>query len=209
MQDSSILVFSGSHTFDFNVCLCAQYPFQVLQILVCNSLSILSMNDMIWPRYVNSLTFLISMLLIYIMLLCLYQSYIGSFRHSHINSQRVCERDGTSQLFLRGPTDRNIQFVSKLDRKHCRMLVGLPTGHTNLYHMLHNMRRAKNTSCRRCGTEKEMFEHVLCECLVLEKIRKQTVGFTGMDPDQIKEARLSILAFGKRAGMLNSPYKFK
>ncbi len=30
---------------------------------------------------------------------------------------RVCERYGISQLFLQGPTDRYVQFVTKLDRK--------------------------------------------------------------------------------------------
>ncbi len=65
IQDSSILVFNGTGIFDLNICLSAQYPFQVLLILVCNSSSILSVNHMIWPRYVNSLTFPTSVLLIY------------------------------------------------------------------------------------------------------------------------------------------------
>ncbi len=72
--------------------------------------------------------------------------------------------------------------------------------------MLRKMRRAKNPSCKRCGAEKETLEHILCECLVLEKIRMQTLGLARMDPDQIKEARLSsIVALGKGAGLLNSP----
>ncbi len=95
--------------------------------------------------------------------------------------------------------------MSKLDRKHFRMLVGFLIRHTNLHYMLHKMRRAKNPSCRRCGAEKETSEHILCECLVFEKIRMQILGFARMDSDQIKEARLSsIVAFGKGAGLLNS-----
>ncbi len=55
-----------------------------------------------------------------------------------------------------------------------------------------------------------MLEHILCEFLVLEKIRVQTLGFAKMEPDQIKEVRLSsIVAFGKGAGLLIAPYKFK
>ncbi len=42
---------------------------------------------------------------------------------------RVCKRYLKSQLFLEGPTDRYVQFINKLDRKHCRMLVGFLTGH--------------------------------------------------------------------------------
>ncbi len=88
----------------------------------------------------------------------------------------VCERYGTSQLFLEGSTDKYVQLISKLDRKHSKMLVELPTKHINLHYMLHKM-RAKNPSCRRCGAEKKTYEHILCECLVLKKIRMQTFGF--------------------------------
>ncbi len=85
------------------------------------------------------------------------------------------------------------------------MLVGLLTGHINLHYMLHKMRRAKNSSYRRCDTENETLEHILCKCLVLEKIRTQTLVFASMDLDQIKEARQSsIVSLGKGAALLNS-----
>ncbi len=48
---------------------------------------------------------------------------------------RICERYGTSQLYLERSTNRYVQFISKLDRKHCRMLVGLRTRHINLQYM--------------------------------------------------------------------------
>ncbi len=84
------------------------------------------------------------------------------------------------------------------------MLVGFLT-RINLHYMLRKLRRTKNPSCRRCGTKKEALEHILCECLVLEKIRKQTLGFARTDPDQIKEARLSsIVAFGTEAELLKA-----
>ncbi len=48
--------------------------------------------------------------------------------------------------------------------------------------------------------------HILCECPVLKKVRMQTLGLVRMDPEQIKEARLSgIVALDKEAGLLNSP----
>ncbi len=71
--------------------------------------------------------------------------------------------------------------------------------------MLHKMRRANSPSCRRCGAEKKTAVHILGECVVLEKVRMQTLGFARMDPEQIKEARLSgIVALSKGAGLLNS-----
>ncbi len=45
---------------------------------------------------------------------------------------RVCEGYGISQLCPEGPTDMYVQLISKLDRKHCRMLVGFLTRHINL-----------------------------------------------------------------------------
>ncbi len=92
-------------------------------------------------------------------------------------SIKIKEKYGTSQLCLEEPIDRYVQFVSKLDRKRCRMLVGLLTGHINPQCMLHKMRRAKAPSCRRCGAEKETSVHILCECPLLEKVRMQTLGF--------------------------------
>ncbi len=56
----------------------------------------------------------------------------------------------------------------------------------------------------RCRKGKSV--HILCECPVLEKVRMQTLGFARMDPEQIKETRLSgIVVLGKGAGLLNSP----
>ncbi len=121
----------------------------------------------------------------------------------------VCERNGTSQLCLDGPTERYIQFISKLDRKHCRMLVGLLNRHVNLQYMLHKKRRAKTPSCRRCGAEKETLVHVLCVDPVSEKVWMQTLGFARTDLGQIKEARLNgIMAISTGAELLNR-YEFK
>ncbi len=71
------------------------------------------------------------------------------------------------------------------------MLVGLLTGHINLQYMLHKMRKAKTPSRRKCCAEKETLVHILCECSVLEKVRMHILGFARMDPEQIREARLS------------------
>ncbi len=35
---------------------------------------------------------------------------------------KICEKYGTSQLYLEGPTDRYVQLISKLDRKHGSLL---------------------------------------------------------------------------------------
>ncbi len=81
-----------------------------------------------------------------------------------------------------GPTNKYIQFISKLDWRHCRMLVGLITGHISQQFMLYKTRREKTPSCRRCGAEKGTSLHILCEYPELEKIRMQTLSFARMDP---------------------------
>ncbi len=64
----------------------------------------------------------------------------------------------------------------------------------------------KTLSCRRCGAEKETSAHILCECPVLEEVRMWTLDFGKMDPEQIKDARLSgIVVLGRGAELLNSP----
>ncbi len=99
-----------------------------------------------------------------------------------------------------------VHFISKLGRKHCRMLIRLLTGHINLQYMLRKMRRAKTPSCRKCGAEKETSVYILSEYPVLGKVKMQTLGFARMDLERIKETRLSgIVALGKGVGLLNSP----
>ncbi len=116
-----------------------------------------------------------------------------------------CERYGTSLLRLERPTERYVPFISKLDRKHCRMLVGFLTGHINLQ-MLQKMRRATTPSSR-CGTEKETSVHILCGCPALKKLQMQTMGFARMDMKQTRSEVSGIVALGKGTGLLNSPYQ--
>ncbi len=116
----------------------------------------------------------------------------------------------TDRMASRQLTDTYVQFISKLHRKHCRILAGPLTGHINLQYILHKVGRAKNTSCRRCDAEKKILAHIPCQCPVLEKVRMQTLGIARMDVEQIKVTRLNgIVALGKGAGLINSPYEFK
>ncbi len=73
------------------------------------------------------------------------------------------------------------------------MLVGVLTGNINQQYMLHKMRRAKTPSCRRYGAEEETSVHIRCQCSMLEKVSMQTLEFARMDPEQIKEATLSVI----------------
>ncbi len=49
----------------------------------------------------------------------------------------------------------------------------------------------KNPLCRKCDAEKKTLVHILCECAALEKKRTGVLEETQIDPDMIKEMRLS------------------
>ncbi len=49
---------------------------------------------------------------------------------------KACEKYKISQIWLEKSNDRYVQYINKLNRKYCRMLVGLLTEHVNLRYML-------------------------------------------------------------------------
>ncbi len=101
---------------------------------------------------------------------------------------------------------RPTEFVWKLNRKHCRMLARLLTRHVDMNYMLHKMETVKSPSSRKCGAEKETSVYILRECSALERVRRKTLGRARMEPDQIKEVRLSrIIALSKGARILYGP----
>ncbi len=64
-----------------------------------------------------------------------------------------CRRCRTSHLCLEGLNDRYVRFMSKLDRKHCRMLAWLLTRYINLQYMPHNG-ESKNSLVRKMRCRK-------------------------------------------------------
>ncbi len=71
--------------------------------------------------------------------------------------------------------------------------------HKNLRYMLHKMGRVKLPSYRKCSAEKETLVHILCEYLVLERVRSKTV-----DRARRNEADGRV-ALAEEAGMLRGP----
>ncbi len=58
-----------------------------------------------------------------------YKSKMNSFIDKKKQAeQRARYAYGISQQYLKGLTDKYVQFVNTLDRKYCRLLVGLITG---------------------------------------------------------------------------------
>ncbi len=138
-------------------------------------------------------------------------SYNFAIRHRSQGLKKILTTKhiflGTSHHLKAGwrPTDRYVQFISKLDRKHCRMLVGLLIGHINLQYMLHKIRRAKTPSRRRYGVEKETSVHILWNAWCW-KGKDADLGFCQDRSGTNKRyATEWDRAFNKRAQLLNSP----
>ena len=94
------------------------------------------------------------------------------------NSIRHCGR------FLTALTDRlenwSQTLVQQLRLGYCPLtgcnsgylLAGILTRHSTLRRQLYTMRLTDSPLCRRCGEQKDTSAHILCECEVLETLRR-------------------------------------
>ena len=71
------------------------------------------------------------------------------------------------------------------NRTQSRVVTGLLTGHNTLRRHPYVMGLSKNPICRKCGTEKEISDHILCECEALASLRHAYLGSFFLDPEDI------------------------
>jgi len=62
------------------------------------------------------------------------------------------------------------------NRTQSRVVTGLFTGHNNLRKYIYLIRLTNSPLCRRCGTEEETSELILCECKALASLRHTYLG---------------------------------
>jgi hypothetical protein len=72
-----------------------------------------------------------------------------------------------SKLFIGWPSDILFRGLSALDRKQCRLVIGLLTGHCTLRWHPHIMGLLESAKCRKCRQKEESSYHILCQCLLL------------------------------------------
>ncbi len=61
------------------------------------------------------------------------------------------------KLCSKDPTDGYVQLLFKLDKKHCRTMASLLTGHIGLQNMLRQMGVTKSPACKRCGARRLLY----------------------------------------------------
>jgi hypothetical protein len=105
---------------------------------------------------------------------------------------------------ISGPNLAKRALLLSFNRTKSRVVIGLPTGHITLRRHLYVMGLSNNPTCRKCGTEEEASEHILCEFLALASLRHAHLGSFFLDAEDIR--KLSIGAtwnFGKEQGSFN------
>jgi hypothetical protein len=66
------------------------------------------------------------------------------------------------KLFIGKPSNKLSRDLMAMDKKHCKLVTGLLTGHCTLRQCLHVMGFSESTNCRKCGREEESSYHILC-----------------------------------------------
>jgi hypothetical protein len=66
------------------------------------------------------------------------------------------------------PSDKVSRYLLTSDRKQCRLLTELLTGHyiRTLQWHLHTRALSESTTCKKCGQEEELSYHTLCQCQI-------------------------------------------
>lgn len=109
-----------------------------------------------------------------------------------------------SKALIESASDKYIEFIMRLDRKHTKLLVSLLTGHGATRYMWYKIGVAKSGSCRYCGEEEETSIHILCHCPAIAGKRRETLGLEYPAPDEIKGMELSsVLALALKVRLMS------
>jgi hypothetical protein len=86
---------------------------------------------------------------------------------------------------ISGPSPAIKAWLLSFNRTQSRFVIGFLTGHNTLTWHLYVMGLGSNPTCRKCGTEEEIFVHVLCECEDLASLRHACLGSFFLDPKDV------------------------
>ena len=89
------------------------------------------------------------------------------------------------------------------NRTQSSVVIGLLTGQNTLRRRLHIMGLCNDPMCRKCGTEEETSDLILCECEALASLRHAYLGSFFLDPGDIRElGKGAIWNFSKGTELL-------
>ncbi|XP_054083537.1 uncharacterized protein LOC128920393 [Zeugodacus cucurbitae] len=116
----------------------------------------------------------------------------------------------TAKVMCKSVDQKYTRFLLELDRKGCRTMVGILTGHSLVAAHAYKMRlsdREESKKCQERGT-KETVEHLLCVYPALARQRFRYLG--APQYDKLEEISLvkprKLIKFTSGAGILNDDY---
>lgn len=83
------------------------------------------------------------------------------------------------------PARAKAKKLLELNKSELRILTGLLTGHAPVRYHLKIMGQIDTDTCRYCQVETETTEHVLCDCVALERRRFHHTGKARLTPKEV------------------------
>jgi hypothetical protein len=109
------------------------------------------------------------------------------------------------KLFVGRPRKKRAADLLKLDRHQIKMVVAILTGHAPVRGRLRIMGLFNgDPSCRFCGMETEIVQHITCCCEALARLRYNIFGKPSVEPKYISTSSVKDLCpFIRDNGLLN------
>nr|AMS38355.1 hypothetical protein [Bactrocera tryoni] len=116
----------------------------------------------------------------------------------------------TAKVMCKTVDRKYTKFLLALDRRDCRNMMGILTGHCLVATHARRMGLTDREDCRKCleqGT-RETMEHLLCTCPALARLRCKHLGSPRYDTlEEVSIVRpQSLLKFASSAGILKDDY---
>jgi Fe2+ transport system protein FeoA len=114
-----------------------------------------------------------------------------------------CSTQRQAQELISRPELAKRARLLSLNRTQSRVVVGLLTGHNTLRRHLYVMGMSNNPICRKCGTEEETSDHVLCAREAVASLRHSYLDSFFLDPEDVSKLNIgAIWKFAKGTGLL-------
>jgi hypothetical protein len=114
-----------------------------------------------------------------------------------------CSTQRLARELISGPKLATRARLLSFNRTRSRVVTCLLTGQNTLRRHLYVMGLSNYPTCRKCGTEEETSDHILCECQALASLRHAHLGSFYLDPKDIRKRSIGVIwNFCKGTGLL-------
>ena len=91
-----------------------------------------------------------------------------------------------SKRFMQGLDNERAKQILSLGRNETRLAAAALTGHFPLNDYLFKIGVRTDNKCRYCNLDKENMEHLLCNCMAIERQRNKFLGNGVLDPSEFR-----------------------